>query len=135
MIIRNAKAEDFELLHEIDQHISLENLEKSMEDGKILVAKKDGRLIGWLRWNLFWDNTPFMNLLYILEPWRGQGVGQALTEAWEEQMAGDGYSMVVTSTASNESAKHFYESQGYETIGGFTIPGEPYELMMAKTLR
>ncbi len=134
MIIRNAKTEDIERLSDIDVHIALSTLEASVEDGKVLIAKKDGNLVGWLRWNLFWDNTPFMNLLYVLEPWRGQGIGQALTEAWQEQMAADGYQSVLTSAASDAYVQHFYQKLGYNAIGGFTIPGEPYEVMLAKEL-
>ena len=41
----------------------------------------EGRNLGWLRWNLFWDEIPFMNMLYVLEHSRGVGLGRALVEA------------------------------------------------------
>ncbi len=135
MTICKANAEDVELLEKLDCHISGENLKKSIANGRILTAKKEGQLIGWLRWNLFWDNTPFMNLLFVLEPDRGTGAGKALILAWERQMWDFGFEIVMTSTQSNEYAQHFYEKLGYRAVGGFALPGDPYELILAKTLR
>lgn len=36
-------------------------------------------LIGWLQWNLFWDNMPFMNMLFKL---RNIGVNQKIMDWW-----------------------------------------------------
>ena len=53
---------------------------------------------------------------------------------WEEEMQQLGYESVMTSTASDEYDQHFYRKLGYETIGGFTPFGDPYELILAKKL-
>ena len=45
-----------------------------------------------------------------------------------------GYESIMTSTASDEYAQHFYQKLGYDTIGGFTPYGDPYELILAKLL-
>lgn len=45
-----------------------------------------------------------------------------------------GYEIVITSTASDEYAQHFYNKLGYSVIGGFTIEGDPYELILSKKL-
>ena len=94
----------------------------------------DGELAGWLRWNLFWDNTPFLNLLFLLESHRGKGYGRELMAHWEARMAGLGYNQVMTSTASDEYAQHFYARLGYTALGGFTPFGEAYELILGKEL-
>ncbi len=132
MTIRIAQKKDLELLVQLDQHISREILRQTLDAGRILIAEDPGTLLGWLRWSLFWDNTPFMNLLYVLEDSRGQGVGKNLVQAWEAQMYQDGFEILMTSTASNEYAQHFYEKLGYQAVGGFTMPGEPYELIFIK---
>ena len=92
------------------------------------------RSVGWLRYNLFWDNTPFMNMLYILEEFRGEGFGKEFVAFWEVLMKKLGYEIVITSTASDEYAQHFYNKLGYSVIGGFTIVGDPYELILSKKL-
>lgn len=121
-------------LLQYDRHISEPELKNLVSCGRILVAEEDGVFCGWLRWNLFWDNTPFMNMLYLLESHRGKGYGKALVEFWEEEMKASGYRMVLTSTQSNEYAQHFYQKLGYLGIGGFLLPGDPYEIIFSKEL-
>ncbi len=134
MKIRIADQTDFETLCRYDRHIRPEELTRVIAAGHILIAEEDGNWVGWLRYNLFWDNTPFMNLLFVLDGWRGSGIGKALVLEWEKRMLAAGFENVMTSTASEEYAQHFYEKLGYRAIGGFLLPGEPYELVFAKTL-
>ena len=89
---------------------------------------------GWLRWNLFWDNTPFMNMLFLLEEYRGQGFGGKMVSVWEEQMKAAGYECVMTSTLSNEEAQHFYRRRHYVDAGALLLPGEPLEIIFVKEL-
>ena len=121
-------------LLQYDRHISEPELKHLISRGRILIAEENGIFCGWLRWNLFWDNTPFMNMLYILKPHRGKGYGKSLVEFWEADMKRAGNRMVLTSTASDEYAQHFYQKLGYDAIGGFLLPGDPYEIIFSKKL-
>lgn len=134
MDIRNAQWDDILALACLDRHISSQELETSVRLGRVYVAEERGELAGWLRWNLFWDNTPFMNLLFVREARRGEGLGRALAEHWETQMKLAGYKVVMTSTQASECAQHFYAKLGYEAVGGFLPPGEGYELIFCKKL-
>ncbi len=134
MDIRNAQWDDIPALVRLDRHISRQELENSVRLGRVYIAEEQGEFAGWLRYNLFWDNTPFMNLLYVLDGHRGEGFGRALVEYWEVQMKQAGYKTVMTSTQSNEYAQHFYERLGYAAAGGFLPPGEGYELILSKKL-
>lgn len=91
--------------------------------------------MGWLRWNLFWDNTPFMNMLYILESYRHLGIGTLLAQHWERLMHSQGYSAVMTSSLSNEEAQHFYRKYGYQDSGALMLPGEALEIIFYKDLK
>lgn len=134
MNIRTAKMDDILTLKQYDRHISAQELENSVSLGRVYVAEEEGKFAGWLRYNLFWDNTPFINLLYVLDSHRGKGVGTSLMEYWEIRMKWAGYETIMTSTQSNEYAQHFYNRLGYAAVGGFLPPGEPYELILAKKL-
>ena len=134
MNITHASAEHFPKLHQLDSHIAETELHSLIAQKRILILEDNGDLHGWLRWNLFWDNTPFMNMLFVVESRRGEGLGRRLVLQWEEEMRQLGYESVMTSTASDEYAQHFYRKLGYETIGGFTPFGDPYELILAKKL-
>ena len=67
MIIRFAEDSDYSWLKENDQHISDEILKIKITSKEIYVVIENNELIGWLRYNLFWDNIPFINMIYILE--------------------------------------------------------------------
>ena len=133
-VIRTASASDLPFLTEHDRHITPAELESVIRLGRILIIECGGRPVGWLRWSLFWDNTPFMNLLYLLDGYRSQGLGRTLVSCWEQNMRKTGYPLVMTSTQANESAQLFYRHLGYSDIGGFMLPGEPYELILIKEL-
>ena len=49
-------------------------------------------------------------------------------------MKAEGYSLVMTSTQSNEDAQHFYRKLNYQDAGGFVLPKEPMELIFIKNL-
>lgn len=132
MTIRKATQADISLLHELDAHISEQEFATIIGLGRVYVAEKNGCLAGWLRYNLFWDNTPFMNMLFVLDGYRGKGVGKSLTAHWESDMRRLGYSTVLTSTQSDEFAQHFYVKLGYRAIDGFSIGSDPYELIFMK---
>lgn len=87
---------------------------------------------GWLRFNFFWDNIPFMNMLYILEDYRGKGYGSQLVGFWEKEMLKKEYKMVLTSTRSNGRAQFFYRKTGYVDCGSLRLPGEPLEIILLK---
>lgn len=134
MTIRHALPTDTPLLSTYDHHISKQELEISIKLNRVYIAEDNGTLIGWLRYNMFWDNTPFMNMLYFLEEYRGKGYGKRLVEFWEREMSQAGHKTVMTSTASDEYAQHFYVKLGYKSIGGFTLQDDPFELIFSKDL-
>ena len=135
MTVRTASDKDLPWILENDRHISACELQNLTQLGRVAVAEENGIFLGWLRWNLFWDNTPFLNMLYLLEPYRGKGYGKAMMAHWEAEMEAQGYELLMISTASDEYAQHFYQKLGYSAVGGFTPPGEVYELIFAKKLK
>lgn len=134
MNIRHAKNKDIELLIRYDRHISKQEMEKSILWNRIYIAEENGQLIGWLRYNLFWDQIPFMNMLYVLEEYRGGGAGRQLVMFWENEMNRQGYATLMTSTQADEYAQHFYFKLGYEAVGGFRLDEAPYEMIFSKNL-
>lgn len=68
----------------------------------------DGVKAGILRYNLFWDNTPFCTMLFVDWAHQKKGYGRVLMEHWEEDMRKQGFGMIMTSTQVDEQAQHFY---------------------------
>ena len=132
LTIRVATPADFETLSAHEDHIAPEVRRRCIEEGRIIIAEVNGEYAGQLRWNLFWDIVPFMNLIYFEEPYRGKGYGKALTEYWENAMRAAGHEKIMTSSAQDEFAQHFYVKLGYKAIGGFMITGDPLEIIFEK---
>ena len=132
--IRHAQERDADIILLYDRHIARAELINSINLNRVYVVTENDQFCGWLRYNLFWDNMPFMNLLYLLEDFRDRGYGQQMVEHWENEMKNKGYTQVLTSTQSDETAQHFYMKLGYKTIGGFALDGDPFELIMSKQL-
>lgn len=134
MTVRFAEARDLEWLQAHDHHVAEDELRAIVARQRILLLEDGRERIGWLRWNLFWDNTPFMNMLYILASWQRKGHGRMLVGFWEKLMQQQGYQAVMTSTLSNEEAQHFYRHLGYRDAGALLLPGEAAEIMFYKEI-
>ena len=128
--IRLAAPGDLPALQRLDRLIPVQRLAECVAQGRVFVAEEEGRVCGLLRWSDFWDEHPFMNLLYVEEACRGRGAGRQLVSGWEEAMRRQGHAFVLTSTQANEYAQHFYRHLGYRDIGGFIQPGEVLELVL-----
>lgn len=130
--IRLAEEADLDTLCQNDKHIPADMMKKKIADKTILVAELDGEFAGWLRYGMFWDEIPFMNMLFVPEKFRGIGIGIRLVGEWERLMFGAGYEMLLTSTQANEYSQHFYRKLGYTDIGGFTPFVGEYEIILGK---
>ena len=134
IIIRYAENMDFLWLSENDKYISGTTLELKIDNKEVYVVEINEKIVGWLRYNLFWDSIPFMNMIYFLEGYRNLGMGRKLNEYWEKDMKQKGYDNILTSTQSNEDAQHFYRNLGYKEIGGFKYFDDPYEIIFHGTI-
>ena len=134
MEIRYAEQSDLEMIAEYDDDVSEEVLRDAIAMKRIILLFIGGVYEGWLRFNLFWDNIPFMNLLYLFEDQRGKGYGTKMVEFWEREMAEQGFGFVLTSTQSNEEAQFFYRKLGYTDRGALVLPDEPLEIILYKKL-
>ncbi len=132
--IRYVNMEDKDFWYTLDRHLPDSEFELKVREGRGYVLLSDGTPIGILRYNLFWDNTPFCTLLYIASEYQRQGYGKKLMEHWENDMKANGYSFVLTSTQADEQAQHFYRKIGYRDCGSLVLHEEPTELFLMKEI-
>ena len=148
MTIGLAQSKDKQKIARLDTHISSLLLDECIRKGQIYVLKDDSvknggqnhrgkdPVVGVLRYSLFWQAIPFLDLLYIDEAYRNRGFGKQIMHEWETAMAACGYEYVMTSTQADEQAWRFYEKLGYRKVGGFFPPEqEAEEWMYLKRLR
>ena len=134
--IRYVRPEDKAFWYSLYRHLPEEEFDKKTAGQRGYVLLAEGQRAGILRYNLFWDNTPFCTLLYIDPRFQRKGFGRRLMEHWENDMRARGFGMLLTSTQVDEEAQHFYRKLGYKDCGGLVvdIPGyeQPMELFLAK---
>ena len=130
MDIRTAFPADLEGVRQYDRHIPEIRLADCIRRGLVDVLVEDGRIVGILRWSLFWQSLPFLDLIYLDESLRGQGWGTRMMAHWEKNMSAQGYQDVMLSTQSDETSKFFYEKLGYRRCGSFLPPDQDVEEWM-----
>ena len=142
MIIALAQGKDKKKIAKLDSHIDPIRLGECIGNGQVYVLKDDSiknggqnhrmkdPVVGVLRYSLFWQTIPFLDLLYIDEAYRNRGFGTKMMREWEKLMATIGYKYVMTSTQANEEAWRFYEKLGYHKVGGFFPPEQDAEEWM-----
>ena len=137
-MIRYVEDQDKMAWYTLDHDFPETGFDEKVRNRQGYVCVEDGRIIGILRFNLFWDSIPFCNMLHIDEEYQGKGYGKQLMNRWEQDMKSSGCGMVMTSTQVNEEAQHFYRKLGYKDSGGFVvdIPGyeQPLELILIKAI-
>ena len=60
--IRTVQMSDAAFWRRLDPHISAKEFERKARDGRGYVLLEDGVPAALMRYNLFWDNTPFCTL-------------------------------------------------------------------------
>jgi ribosomal protein S18 acetylase RimI-like enzyme len=135
MEIRMADSKDQKNIMEYDSHIPHDRLGACIRDQFVYVLWDEKSIVGVLRFSLFWQSIPFLDLLYIDEAYQGKGYGRQMMAHWESAMQAMGYKYVMLSTQEDETAKYFYEKLGYRRIGAFLPPEQDAdEIMYLKPL-
>jgi ribosomal protein S18 acetylase RimI-like enzyme len=129
---------DQEFWFTLDKHLSKEEFSNKVRDRRGYVIREGEKAIGILRYNLFWDNIPFVNLIHFDGRYRYKGFGKLAMEQWEEEMKNLGYTAVMTSTQVDEGSQHFYRKLGYKDVGCLVLEipeyRQPMEMFMMKSL-
>jgi len=125
--VRYVTETDKAFWYTLDKHLSETEFKMKVRDKRGYIININGKPIGVMRFNLMWDNTPFLTLIYIDDAYHGKGYGRHSMLFWENEMRGLGYRMVMTSTQVDEQAQFFYRKLGYKDRGGIFLDDTPFE--------
>lgn len=78
--IRYVQEEDKNFWFKLDKHLPQSEFEKKVRDKMGYILLENNSPIGLLRYNLFWDNTPFCTMLFIEQEYQHKGYGRTLME-------------------------------------------------------
>lgn len=136
-----SKPGDIEDILKIDTFIPRHELEKKVDTRpeEIYVLKEDDKIVGVLRYGIFWDYIPYTCFLNVLDSCRGKGYAKQALLYWEEKMKEAGWSVAMTSIPTDDPSQHFYRKMGYQDTGCLILQLEPYaqnmEIFFIKSLK
>lgn len=132
--IRYMNDNDKDFWYSLDRHLPEAEFKGKVRAKTGYVILSDGKPVGLMRYNLFWDNTPFCTMLFVAEEHRGRGFGTRLMRHWENEMKSRGYDLLLTSTQSDETAQHFYRKLGYTDCGCLLLESQAAEIFLSKAI-
>jgi len=107
---------------------------KSLEQKKILITRRKGRIVGFLRF-AFSKRKPVCKMyqIFVVPEWRGRGVGSQLLMRLEKLCKQHNIHKIELKTAVyNVKAQRFYEKRGFKKKG--IKNGKVQEIIYEKTL-
>lgn len=136
--IRSIDEKDKAFWYSLDRHLPEVEFNNKVADKRGYIILDNEKPIGVMRYNMFWDNTPFLTLIYIDFAYHKKGYGRKAMEYWEKEMSELGFKLLMTSTQVDENAQHFYRKLGYKDCGCLVLdlPGfeQPLEMFMVKAI-
>ena len=127
MELREMTQQDITFVMGVGSHMKEAALQDLLGTRSGFVLWEGAKPVGWMHHCLLWGKLPFLNLLYVLEGWRGRGFGTQAMAAWEKEMKNRGFEMVLVSTQADETAQHFYRKLGYVDCGGLFFQNTPFD--------
>lgn len=120
-LARDQRSHDSAVLPEANRETMRETLAAYQVNDGLLVARLEDRVVGFAsvtieRGSLVLDTTRgLLSNIYVDPAVRDRGIGSALLEAAEEELARQGAEVVTLEVmANNEDARRFYERHGYD---------------------
>ena len=95
----------------------------------VLVAERDGRVVGWGSLNRFNARAAYDDVadfsVYVERGWRGKGIGRELLEALVAEASAIGFhKMVLAALAHNAAGLALYTRAGFTHVGVYREQGQ-----------
>ena len=121
-LARDQRAYDSYVRADANRETMRDTLTAHQINESLLVARVDGEVVGFASYSIERGSLELeatrglLSNIYVEPAYRDQGIGEALLETVEEELAANGAEAAVLEVmAENGAARRFYERQGYET--------------------
>lgn len=126
-MIRLANVDDLKFIKQYDYEVY--DIEADVKNNLVyIIVEKE--FIGFLRYSLFWNRIPFINMFYIRDIYRNKGYGKELLNFFIKEMQNKKFENIMTSCLSEENGKMFFLKNAFKITGGFNSFKEGYELIL-----
>ena len=118
VIVRFAGPELLEWCVVSDSHVTEQVIRHKIVNDEIIIAELDGNPIGYLRIEYLWSNIPYIGVVFVLEDYRNEGVGQKILAFLEDYLRSRGHDVLFSSSQANEPAPQaWHRSVGFVESG------------------
>ena len=104
------------------------------QSGQLRAIVSDGHPVGFFKFLILWDKQPYIEMIWIEEAARRQGLGTQAVRDWEREMASEGFDIVLTSTQLEGGAEPFWKKLGYSRCGSLSVGDTPQEQFLQHRL-
>ncbi|MFW9786094.1 MAG: GNAT family N-acetyltransferase [Candidatus Thorarchaeota archaeon] len=118
VIVRFAGPELLEWCVVNDDYVTEQVIRHKIVNDEIIIAELDGQPIGYLRLEYLWSNIPYIGVIWVIESYRGEGIGQKILSFLEDYLRGRGHDALYSSSQANEP-----EPQAWHRSVGFVESG------------
>lgn len=119
--IRFVQPEDFQLVRKLDPHskyIDPNKIKQKLEANEVIVALDGVVPVGLIKFSNFWATRPYIDLIWLKDEYRGQGIGKQLLSFLEEYLIQEGHLYLMTSSQKDELApQKWHRTQGFLPCG------------------
>ncbi|MGG4604148.1 GNAT family N-acetyltransferase [Paenalcaligenes sp. Me131] len=101
-----------------DTEVAPSWVQRCVAQNEYIVAERQGQLVGFLRYSLFWGKIPFMDMIRVQPEHQRRGVGRALLHHWERLMLDAGATLLMTSAQADEPEPlAWHQRNGFREAG------------------
>ena len=126
IVIRFARLDDLDFAYQ-DGYIPAEVLKRKIETQlalnpdrieEIVIAKWNGKRVGYVRLEYLWSTVPYISLIRVLPEYRRQGVGKALLRFIETFLRDTDHEALYSSSQADEpKPQAWHRHMGFEECG------------------
>ena len=98
---RFATSDDLAFVQQ-DGYVPSDAIHRKIQCQEVIVAERDGGLVGYLRLEFLWSLVPYIALIFVVPQNRRKGVGTALLGFAETYLRSQGHEALYSSSQANE---------------------------------
>ncbi len=101
-----------------DTYIPADVVKRKIEWQEVIVAQRDGEMVGYAWFEYLWSLVPYIALIHVLPEHRRRGAGKAMLRFIEEYVRGRGSATLYSSSQVNEpEPQAWHRHVGFEECG------------------
>ena len=114
--IRFANLSDLAWLNRHEKWVSKSTKKQNIEQKQYIVVELNSKLIGALRYELWWGHLPFLAIIWVEDEYQKKGIGKSLLNFLEEYLRKNKYSKLLSSS-DDSGAQKWHLKVGFKKSG------------------